>query len=501
MNSPSGSVNAGLPGNPADSGGSAGYLILICLVAAFSGLLFGFDTGVISGAIGMLREQFALSEALEGVTVTAVLIGCLLGVSLAGPLSDRFGRKVVLLLSAVLFVFLAMGAALTPKSASWYTSVTAQALGWLLRQQPGPEIAGLVNARLIGGMGIGVASMLAPLYIAEIAPPQVRGRLIALYQFAITVGILITYFSNALLASLAPTAISWFVPGWGRQMFGAEVWRGMFLVGVVPAAVFLALLLVVPESPRWLTKQGQDSRAEAILARVAGREQAAREMAEIRQTIAQESGSLAQLFRPGMRVRLLIGLLLPFFSQIVGINAIIYYGPRIIEAAGWGRHDALSTQVLFGLVNVVFTLVAIWKVDQLGRRPLLLAGIAGTGLAMALCGLLFHLGLGKSPLLVALCAVYLACFSFSYGPVCWIIVSEIFPTRIRGRAVALSIFSLWTGCILVSLTFPWLLKHVEPAKTFWLYALTGPVAFLFVYFLVPETKGRTLEQIEARFAH
>ncbi len=501
MNSPSGPASPVAHAGTTHAAGSRGYLVLICLVAAFSGLLFGFDTGVISGAVGMLREQFNLSEQLEGVTVTAVLLGCLLGVSLAGPLSDRFGRKITLLLSAVLFVFLATAAAMTPTSPSWYTQVTAGLIQWTLGQRPAAEIAGLINARLIGGMGIGVASMLAPLYIAEIAPPQVRGRLIALYQFAITVGILVTYFSNALLAGLAPQAASWFAQEGWRQMFGAEVWRGMFLVGVVPAVVFLLLLVLVPESPRWLTKQGHEARAEAILARVAGPEQAAREMAEIRQTIAQESGSLGQLFRPGMRIRLLIGLLLPFFSQIVGINAIIYYGPRIIEAAGWGRHDALGTQVLFGMVNVLFTLVAIWKVDQLGRRPLLLAGIAGTGLAMALCGLLFYLGMGKSPLLVLLCAVYLACFSFSYGPVCWIIVSEIFPTRIRGRAVALSIFSLWTGCILVSLTFPWLLKHVEPAKTFWLYALTAPVAFVFVYFLVPETKGRTLEQIEARFAH
>lgn len=481
--------------------GSVWYLTLVCLVAALSGLLFGFDTGVISGALGWLRDQFHLSEELEGVTVTAVLVGCLLGVSIAGTLSDHFGRKITLLLSAVLFLFLAVGAAMAPQSASWYTQITAVVLRRALGLETGPEIAGLINARLVGGMGIGVASMLAPLYIAEIAPPQVRGRLIALYQWAITLGILVTYFSNAVLAGLAPQATSWLGEGYWGRMFGAEVWRGMFLVGVVPAAVFLALLLFVPESPRWLTQQGEEARAEAILARVAGPEQAAREMDEIRQTIAQESGSLGQLFHRGMRVRLAIGVLLPFFSQIVGINAIIYYGPRIIEAAGYGRHDALGTQVLFGLVNVVFTLVAIWKVDQLGRRPLLLAGIAGTGLAMALCGLLFYLGMEKSPLLIGLCAAYLACFSFSYGPVCWIIVSEIFPTRIRGRAMAISIFSLWTGCILVSLTFPWLLKHVEPAQTFGLYALTGPLAFLFVYFFVPETKGRTLEQIETRWVH
>ncbi len=486
---------------PAPGRGSPWYLFLVCLVAALSGVLFGFDTGVISGAIAMLRERFHLSELLEGVTVTAVLIGCLLGVSVAGTLSDRFGRKVTLLLSAALFVFLALAAAMTPASASFYTDATNRLVEWLFGERVAPEIAGLINARLLGGMGIGVASMLAPLYIAEISPPQVRGRLIALYQFAITVGILVTYLSNDMLLSLSQGAPGRLGDGFLRAMFVDEVWRGMFLVGVLPAALFLLLLLLVPESPRWLTKQGQDARAEEILARVAGPEQAAREMTEIRETIAHESGALGQLFHSGMRLRLLIGVLLPFFSQIVGINAIIYYGPRIIEAAGYGRHDALGTQVLFGLVNVVFTLVAIWKVDRLGRRPLLLTGIAGTGVAMALCGLLFHLGMEKSPLLIALCAVYLACFSFSYGPVCWIIVSEIFPTRIRGRAMAISIFSLWSGCILVSLTFPYLLKHVEPAVTFWLYALTGPVALVFTYFLVPETKGRTLEQIEARWVH
>jgi SP family arabinose:H+ symporter-like MFS transporter len=416
-------------------------------------------------------------------------------------LSDRFGRKAALFLSAVLFTVSAVAAGVTPTSASWYTDATAAFLHWLFGEGVSPEIAGLVNARLLGGTGVGIASMLAPLYIAEISPPHVRGRLIALYQFAITVGVVATYLTNALLLHVAQSAAESAGPGIWRWLFVDEVWRGMFLLGAAPAVVFWLLLALVPESPRWLTKQGKPDEARAILARVGGAEQAAREMAEIQETIAHESGSLGQLFRKGMRLRLLIGVVLPFFSQIVGINAIIYYGPRIFEVAGYGRADALSTQVLFGLVNTVFTVFAMWKVDQLGRRPLLLAGIAGTSVAMALCGLLFYTGMSQSPWLIVLCAVYLACFSFSYGPVCWIIVSEIFPTRIRGRAMSISIFSLWTGCILVSLTFPYLIKHVEPAFTFWLYALTGPVALVFTYFLVPETKGRTLEQIEARWFH
>jgi MFS family permease len=573
---------------PSDRG-SGLFLLIVCLVAALSGVLFGFDTAVISGALGMLKRQFQLSPAMEGWTVTSVLIGCLAGVTLAGPLSDRFGRRIVLMLSAVLFTISAIWAAVqmpVPESFEWLFGGIKQ----------------LIAARLVGGMGIGIASMLAPLYIAEISPPHLRGRLISLYQFAIASGILVSYFVNfgivahglgedraalvqssvgqtdstndaqrvrqyvedqlkakaesdlrdqrgptpweadaaerfesalkadaariarektdAFLAGATTTpnsdAIATFLTGEKVRVDPAAVelarqgktswndlygWRWMFGSGTAPAILFLLLLFIVPESPRWLTKQGQTEAATAILARVAGPVQAAREMKQIQETIAQESGSLTELFKSGMRVRLLIGMALPFFSQIVGINAIIYYGPRIFEQAGYGQGDALGTQVLFGAVNVVFTLIAILFVDKLGRRPLLLAGIVGTGISIALAGLLFHANMTKGPALVLLCAIYLACFSFSYGPVCWIIVSELFPTRIRGRAMSLSIFSLWTGCILVSQTFPVLQKYWPPAWTFWLYASTAPVALLFVWFLVPETKGKTLEQIETQWFH
>lgn len=492
--------NSPLHGALSGAAGSGRFLAVVCGVAALGGVLFGFDTAVISGALGMLKKQFDLSELMEGVTVTSVLIGCLIGVAISGAVSDYFGRRAALLLSAVLFTLSAVAAAWVPATADWHTGPMIQWLAWLFGEEVSPQIAGLINARLLGGTGVGIASMLAPLYIAEISPPQLRGRLIALYQFAITIGILVTYFTNALLVWLAGLGQQC-GEGTVRTLFVDEVWRGMFLLGAIPAALFLVLLFFVPESPRWLTKQGRPQQAESILARVAGPVQAAKEMGEIRQTIAQESGSFWQLLRPGMRLRLLIGVVLPFCSQIVGINAIIYYGPRIFEAAGYGRHDALGTQVLFGLVNTVFTLVAIWKVDQLGRRPLLLTGIAGTSISIALCGLLFHFGMENSPLLIVLCAVYLAFFAVSYGPVCWIIVSELFPTRIRGRAMSVAIFALWTGCILVSLTFPYLLKHMPPAVPFWLYAASGPVAFLFTWFLVPETKGKSLEQIETHFFH
>jgi SP family arabinose:H+ symporter-like MFS transporter len=358
----------------------------------------------------------------------------------------------------------------------------------------------LVAARLVGGMGIGIASMLAPMYIAEIAPARLRGGLIAGYQLAITIGIVAAYGSNYVIASLAANHAAFFGEGSWHWLFVAEMWRGMLLAGLLPAAVLLALLLFVPESPRWLTKRGRLDRALDILARVNGERAAVTEMEEIRAALAQESGSLEQLFRRGMRIALLIGVVLPFFSQISGINVIIYYGPTVLKTVGLRGDAALCWQFLLGTVNMVFTIIAMLTVDRWGRKPLLLLGIAGVGAMLLTSGWLMSAADVSGTLLVGAFAVYLACFSLSYGPVCWIIVSEIFPTAIRGRAMSISIFSLWTGCTLVAQTFPSLLEAIGPSWTFWLYALTTPVAFLFVLFLVPETKGMSLEQIERRFA-
>jgi SP family arabinose:H+ symporter-like MFS transporter len=456
--------------------GSRMYLGMACGVAALGGLLFGFDTAVISGAIDQLQSQFHLSAAMKGWIVSSALIGCLIGSAVAGTLSDRFGRKKILLLAAVLFTLCALGSAV-PRT-PWH----------------------LVAARLVGGMGIGIASMLAPMYIAEIAPARLRGGLIAGYQLAITIGIVAAYGSNYVIALLAANHAELFGDGLWQWMFVAETWRGMLLAGLLPAAVLLALLLFVPESPRWLTKRGRLDRALGILSRVNGRQAAAIEMEEIRATLAQESGSLDQLFQRGMRMALAIGIVLPFFSQISGINVIIYYGPTVLKSVGLRGDAALSWQFLLGTVNLVFTIIAMLTVDRWGRKPLLLLGIAGVGTMLLLSGWLMSAANVSGPLLVGVFAVYLACFSLSYGPICWIIVSEIFPTAIRGRAMSISIFSLWTGCTLVAQTFPSLLEAIGPSWTFWLYAMTTPVAFLFVLYLVPETKGMSLEQIERRFA-
>jgi SP family arabinose:H+ symporter-like MFS transporter len=450
---------------------------LACGVAALGGLLFGFDTAVISGAIDQVQAQYKLTDWIEGLIVSSATIGCLIGSALAGTLSDRFGRKRILLLAAVLFTVCAIGSAL-PR-VPWH----------------------LVVARLVGGTGIGIASMLSPLYIAEISPAKRRGGLIAVYQLAITLGVLLAYLSNCGLAEMARLYPEFYGPGIWRIVFVDEVWRGMLLAGLVPAVILFGLLLFVPESPRWLSKQGRAAEALDILTHVNGPEAARRELTEIEETIAQESGSIKQLFQRGMRLALLIGIVLPFFSQISGVNVIVYYGPTVLKTAGLGGNAALYWQILFGAVSALATLAAILTVDKLGRKPLLLIGIAGVGIMLATSGALMA-GEHVSPVwLVTIFAVYLACFNFSYGSVCWVIVSEIFPTAIRGRAMSIAIFSLWTGCTLVTQTFPPLLRAVGPTATFWLYGLTIPPAFLFVLFLVPETKGKSLEQIERQWTH
>lgn len=456
--------------------GSVAYLSLACLVAALGGLLFGFDTAVISGAEGPVAKQFQLSELMEGWIVSSALVGCLIGACIAGFLADRFGRKKVMLLSAILFVVCSIGSAMP--TAPWH----------------------LVVARIIGGAGIGIASMLSPMYIAEIAPARLRGALISTYQLAITIGIVMAFFSNYTLALLAHSHAAIYPAGVWQWVFVDEVWRAMLLAGVVPAVILLLLLFFIPESPRWLTKQGRTAEAMAILTRVNGSEQAAADMREIEATLQLETGSLRQLLQPGIRNALWIGLLLPVFSQLCGINVIIYYGPKVLEAGHLSKDSALLFQVILGCVNTVFTLAATFTVDRLGRKPLLLTGVAGLGVALFLAGWMFASPAPPVGMLVVF-ACYLACFSFSYGAVCWIIMAEVFPTAIRGRAMSLSIFALWTACNIVALTFPCALATYGPSWTFWLFGITTPIAILFIITRVPETKGKSLEQIERQFIH
>ena len=455
-----------------DDRGSLAYLGIISFIATLGGFLFGFDTAVISGAIGLLKNQFELDAVMEGWVVSSALVGCIIGVLGAGTLSDRFGRKKMLLLSALLFFVSAIGAAL-PQTAG-----------------------GLIVARLIGGTGIGMASMLSPMYISEFSPSHLRGRLVALYQFAITLGILCAYFSNAVLLHVSQEG-SAFSGGLMHFVVIQEVWRSMFGIAVIPSALFFLLLLFVPESPRWLMKQGLYEKATRVLARVAGHKAAAAETEEIRAALSQESGSILQLLKPGLRVALLIGILLPFFSQVSGINVIIYYGPKIFKEAGFTLSEALGGAVTIGIVNVLATLIAIWKVDKVGRKPLLLWGIGGVVTTLALVGLLFFANASGGPWLLVLFLVYCACFAISLGPGVWIVISEIFPTRIRGRAMSIGTFAVWATNAVVGQTFPWLLENLGPAGTFWIFAGMCVPAIFVVWKIVPETKGKTLEQIEA----
>jgi len=447
------------------------YLLVVCLISTLGGFLFGYDTAVISGTITFVSAQFAMDSLLEGWFVGSALLGCVIGVSFAGILADRFGRKKVLLLSALLFGLSAIGCTVP-------TTLTE-----------------LIVYRLIGGLGVGMASMLSPLYISEISPPETRGRMVSLYQFAITVGILCAYFANAQLLSISQATI-YAGMGFWKWILVDEVWRVMFGAEVIPTLLFFGFLFFVPESPRWLMATDRQSRAQEILLRFVDRETAQKEMEDIRQVLAQEQGTWTQLFQPGIRLALLIGISLGLLSQFTGINAIIYYGPRIFESAGFGVEGSLGGQVLIGAVNVLFTLIAIWKIDQLGRRALLIAGCTGMMASHIAIGLLFYTGHSDGILLMVFVLCFTASFSFSYGPVVWTLLSEIFPTSIRGRAMSIATLSIWLGTYLVGQLVPWLFENITTQGTFWLFAIMCVPAILIVWKLVPETKGRTLEEIE-----
>lgn len=448
------------------------YVNTLAIIASLGGFLFGYDTAVISGTIKFVDAQFHLDAAGTGWYVSSALVGCILGVSIAGILSDRFGRKKVLLLSAFLFAISAVGCTF--------------AFGF----------ADLVINRVIGGFGIGIASMLSPLYISEISPSGKRGRLVALYQFAITVGILCSYFCNAFLLKISHSEFLGHTTGLINKIMVTEVWRIMLGTSFIPAMVFLILLRFVPESPRWLAAKGKEDAALEVLKTIVAANEVQKEMKDIRINLRQEDMGFSQLFKKGFRLPMLIGISLAFLTQISGINAIIYYGPRILEDAGLPISDALGGQVVIGLVNVLFTLVAIWKIDQMGRRPLLIAGVIGIISSLLIIGLLFFLDSKNTVLLLVCIMGFIACFAFSYGPVIWVLLSEIFPTRIRGKAMSLATFALWIGTALVGQLTPVLLEKLKPAGTFWLFAIVTLPALWLAIRIIPETKGKTLEEIE-----
>ena len=423
------------------------------MVAAIGGLLFGFDTAVINGAIVFIKQQFALSESQTEIAASSLLLGCVIGASVAAFTSDRFGRKRVLLAAAALFTLSSIGAAL-PR-----------------------DLIEFAIARLVGGVAIGIASTLSPLYIAEISPAPKRGLLVSLNQLAIVTGILLSYSVNYLLTGAGPAN-----------------WRWMFASAALPSIAFFLTLLFIPESPRWLMQKGRQQEAEHFLTQIVGRQAAAGEIAAIRATISEESGDLLD---PTFRKALIVAIVIALFSQFTGINTIIYYGSIVFleHVPHQTASTALWANVIIGAINFVATIAGMQLIDRAGRKSLLMSAFGGMALSLAAVSAAIHFQASGVVVLIFV-LTYVACFAVGVGTGTWVLMAEICPTRVRGRAMSVATVFLWSGTLLVTLTFLSLVTVFTAAGVFLLYAVISIAAFLFVWRGVPETKGRTLEEIE-----
>lgn len=450
-----------------------GYIWLICCVAALGGLLFGWDWVVIGGAKPFFQRFFQLSsEAQIGWANSCALIGCLVGAVLAGVLSDRFGRKRLLIVAALLFGVTSVGNAMAQSFSTF--------IAW----------------RMCGGVAIGLASSLSPMYISEVAPAQQRGRLVAINQLTIVIGILLAQYINwFLVRNLPHGATDEFIR---NSWFGQQGWRWMFGLTAIPSLLFLAGMFFVPESPRWLAKNGQAERARSVLSRIGGASYAEVEVKEIQSTLAAEEIQrvrFGDLLEPKMRKVLVLGVTLAVFQQWCGINVIFNYAEEIFQAAGYDISTVLKNIAWTGSVNLVFTFIALGTVDRLGRRPLMLLGAGGLALIYLLMGGCYAAGVKGWPLLL-LVLTAIACYSMSLAPVTWVVISEVFPNRIRGAAMSVAVSFLWVACFILTYTFPMLNAALGPAGTFWTYALICVLGLAFIWLKLPETKGKTLEQIE-----
>jgi sugar porter (SP) family MFS transporter len=432
---------------------------LATAVAALGGMLFGYDIGVISGAILFIKTEFHLTSRVEEIVVSSVLLGSLIGAMVGGMLADRLGRRRLLIATAIVFALGAIGAALAPGTA------------WL------------IVGRIVAGSAIGIASFVAPLYISEIAPVALRGRLVSINQVALTTGIVVSYLVDYAFA-------------------GAQAWRWMFAMALIPAAAFGIGLALIPDSPRWLVSRGQMAQARIVLKQMRDPKEVDGELSTIQQSVGLQHGRWSELFRPLLRPAMIVGVGLAIAQQLTGINTVIYYAPTILKFAGLSSASvAILASVGIGVVNVVLTLVAMQLIDRVGRRPLLLVSLAGMTLSLFVLGLAFALprlsGL-LGWLAVSSLMVYVGSFAVGLGPVFWLVLSEIYPLRIRGRAMSVGTVANWGANLAVALSFLTLTQVLGKPATFWLYAAISIGAWLFAYFLVPETKGQTLEEIEAR---
>jgi sugar porter (SP) family MFS transporter len=448
------------------------YVWLVAAAGALGGLLFGYDWVVIGGAKPLYEQYFQLqTPSLEGWAMSCALIGCLIGAVTSGDLSNRFGRKRLLTLAALIFAVSSVGTGLVE------------------------HFSAFVVWRMLGGYAIGLASGISPMYIAEISPAHLRGRMISLNQLAIVFGILLAQVVNWLIARPVPPGATAheILLSWNGQ-WG---WRWMFAVTAIPAMLFLIATFLVPESPRWLASKGRNGEAFQVFARLGGREYAKQVMIDFASANAVEpKGSLLQeLSAPGMAKVLLLGIVLAVLQQWCGINVIFNYAQEIFAAAGYHVSDILFNIVVTGAVNVLFTLIALAAIDRYGRRFLLLSGVAGLAVIYTLLGMLYHLHLQGKPMLV-LVLTAIACYAMSLAPVTWVVIAEIFPNRIRSNAVSIAVTALWIACFLLTYTFPILNAALGAAGTFWIYAAVCLIGLLFLSSRLPETKGRTLEEIE-----
>ncbi len=459
------------------------YVIGITLVATLGGLLFGYDTAVISGTVGSLKNFFIVPQglpeleanSLHGFVVSSALIGCIIGGISGGLLALHFGRRTTLKFAAVLFTISALGSAMPEM---FFAKIGSGDHNYLTQ---------FVIYRIIGGIGVGLASMLSPMYIAEIAPASKRGNLVSWNQFAIIFGMLVVYFVNYFIALQGDA--TWL------DRIG---WRWMFASETIPAVLFFILLFFVPESPRWLVIKQRENEALNVLQKVNGESEATRILNDIKQSLASKKSSA--LFTFGYVV-IIVGVLLSVFQQFVGINVVLYYAPEIFKNMGSGTNVALMQTIIVGIINLSFTVLAILTVDKFGRKPLQIIGALGMAASMFALGLAFYTNsLGMGALLFML--AYVAFFAMSWGPVTWVLLAEIFPNKIRGRAMAIAVASQWIANYLVSWTFPMLNDNTYLKETFnhgfayWIYGVMGILAAIFMWRMVPETKGKTLEEME-----
>lgn len=451
---------------------SARYLTTTALIVALGGFLMGFDVSVVSGVVRFVEVEFALGPLQLGWVVSSLSLTAAAGMLASGPLSDRLGRRPVLQIGAVLFAVSAIASAVAP------------------------DYVTLVIARMLGGFGVGAALIVAPMYIAEMAPPASRGRFVSLNQLNIVVGISAAFFSNYLILTLGESGAAWTE----ALRLGEWNWRWMLGIEALPAAAYLLALSLVPESPRWLAMRGRDAEAAEILGRVAG-DGAVAVLRDVKESIAAEARlgqtSWRALLHPSLRLVMIVGIVIGILQQVSGINAVFFYAPMIFEKSGIGTNAAFMQAALVGLVNLVFTVVAMALIDRVGRRPLLVFGLSGIAACMLLLAWAFSAGDDANPRLILVAILgFVASFAVSLGPVMWVLFSELFPNRVRGVAISFVGLVNSATAFVVILVFPWQLQSLGSATTFLFYGLCALAGLAFVLRVLPETKGRSLEELE-----